>query len=164
MKRLVLRFQTYNSEIIAFAIVSALAGFGSIMTYFESNIEACIILAIFSVGMFIALLWYILHTGIAVFNFNRNYFKIRSRGKKSICTIDEIRKMEIMFQYMKQMKCYSAQVKIYLNSENTITVKFEPKTVRGRYSESISGGISLQKKTRIENQVQGIYFITCRTI
>ncbi len=161
-KRILLRFENSNRSILTYAIITMLTGLVTGIAFFHSEIAAGCITAILCAGSIAVFLHYVLRREVII-DFEHNLLEMRKGNQKERCELDQVKNLEIVFHWVQKRNCYAAQVFAYLQNGNTIAIKIYPKLHVYRSVYYSTGRVTGKLKSRIEKQVQGYDFITCRT-
>lgn len=165
MKRILLRFESKSGTILWLSVVAIVFGFVSGIAFFDGVIAVGCIFAIICAGLIAALLYFAFRKEVII-DFKHNLFKMKAGIKKEQCALDQVKNLEIVFRWVKKMDCYSAQILACLKDGKTISVKIYPRIYRSyryRLADSVWGRVTERLKRRVERQVSGYDFITCRT-
>lgn len=162
MKRILLRFENTIGSILTFTILSFAFGFVALMAFLDYIILVGCLFAVLCAGFIIALLYYSLRKEVII-DFKHNLIKMKAGTKKERCEVDKVKNLEIIFHWVKKMDCYSAQVFAYLKDGKIISIKIYPESHHYRWVYYFTGRVTKRLKLRIEKQVKGYDFITCRT-
>ena len=162
MKRLLLRFENNIGIIIVNVPISIFMGWAAWAILSEGDAIGCLPLLL-CLSLLGVMLYLILRISVIV-DFRRNYVRLKADGmKKKQIKLDCVKELAIVFSWMDEFKCYSAEVNVYLKNGRKLTTKFVPRRSWSRFGYITTGKISKRLKKRIEKQVSGCDFIVCRT-
>lgn len=162
MKRIFLRFESHTGTLLTTAIIAIVMGLTAGIAFSNCEIAVGCLLTVFCAGSIAAFLYYILRKEVII-DFKHNFIKLKAGSKKKQCELDKVKNLEIVFHRVQKMNCYSAQIFAYLKDGETISIKIYPKSYRYRLAYYVTGKVTDRSKLRIERQVNGYDFITCRT-